>query len=994
MAERRREQQSSGARKRFRAGLFCALTVLCALGLPAQQFRYDHWTAGNSGLPQNDIRGIFQTPDGYLWIATLDGLARFDGVRFSVFNKGNIAQIASDRISTMVQDAGGDLWMMTESGGLTRYSHGAFHTYGPQEGVPANSINGILCDRAGTVWLLSGDSILRWDRRRDEPVDATPNGRSIRYEPLLWGNGLWGRDSSGLHVFSEGHVLNFPEPAWITGSPAFVAMDENGGVWLESLTGKQGVITPGERYATMLDPMKPRRFSWRDAHGRLRTFHVGPRLTRFLDFESSGGTASVPLAHPFEDREGSFWIGSEGSGLYRLQEVTIRPFSKAQGLIDRNVYPIYQDPDTGIWLGAWPSGLSHISGGHISNYTTRDGLPNPLVSALTMDQKGRIWVGTRGGLVVYRNGKFVNPPGIQLPAHAFVQAMIADRGGTLWIGTTNGLVLYRDGPSQTLTSGDGLATDDVRAIVESRNGDIWIAGYGGLTRVHGAQFTRWTERDGLPGDNIRALYEDAKGVLWIGTYDSGLGRLKDGIITRYTERDGLFNHGVFQILEDTRGNLWMSSNRGIYRVKKDDLNAVAAGRRNSITSVAYGTSDGMLNVECNGGMWPAGIRTRAGELWFPTQDGVAIVDPAAVRNNPKPPPVVIETALVDHVAAKFNGPLLRIPPNRENLEIQYTALSFIHSEQIRFRYMLEGLDSTWIDAGSRRTAYYSHLPTGEYVFHVIAHNSDGVWNAQGQSLRIKVLAPFYRTWWFTMLFVMALTALAIMIVRYRLAQMEERQALQKAFSQQLIASQEKERQRIAAGLHDSLGQRLVVINNLALLALREHHKTAGNPPDGEALKEISEEAALAIQETREISYDLRPFQLDRLGLTKALEGLTRSVASASGIKIGVKLDNIDDAFPEKLRINLYRILQESLNNVMKHAHATEVEVRVTRGERGVTLMVRDNGVGFVAANRQARVGKSGFGTTGMTERANSLGGVFNVVSSPGQGTVMTVEIPI
>ncbi len=231
----------------------------------------------------------------------------------------------------------------------------------------------------------------------------------------------------------------------------------------------------------------------------------------------------------------------------------------------------------------------------------------------------------------------------------------------MWLGTSNGLILYRDGPSKTLTMQDGLAANDVRAIVESPSGDMWIGGYGGLTRVHNGQFTRWSERDGLPSDNIRAIYEDRDGVLWIGTYDGGLGRFKDGKFTRYTERDGLFNNGVFQILEDERGNFWMSSNRGIYRVSKAELNAFADGKRATITSVAYGKADGMLNVECNGGMWPAGIKTRDGKLWFPTQDGVAVIDPETVRSNPQPPPVVIETALVDRAPEPIQGSLRMLP---------------------------------------------------------------------------------------------------------------------------------------------------------------------------------------------------------------------------------------------------------------------------------------------------------------------------------------------
>ncbi len=961
----------------------------CATAMAAQ-YRVKAWTVEN-GLPQNVIRGIAQTPDGYLWIATLDGVARFDGMRFTIFNKSNTPGIASNRFSSMVGDANGDLWLANEGGNLTRYHRGSFHTYGPEDGIPANSIRGLELDDAGTLWLLSEDNITKLNKEAGELSDVTPDNLRIHYEPLYWDNaGFWGQDKSGLHIFSAGKFANYPLPDWLAGGALWnVGVDGSGMVWLETFDGRQAVIPVGKQAAEPIEADHPRVVSYRDPHGHTWTFHVGERLMRFLDFESSGEPTTLPLTRFLEDKEGNVWIGTEGNGLYQLQEQSIHVYSKAQGLIDQDIYPVFQDHSGDIWMGAWSSGLSRFSDGKFTNYTVAQGLPGRLVSALGGDRDGNLWIGTHGGLATFRDGQF-HMPFVPIPERAVAQAIMQDRDGTMWIGTSNGLVTYRDGPSRTLTTQDGLAGNDVKVIIESTSGDLWVGGNGGLTRIRNGQFTHWTERDGLPSDNIRAIVEDHDGVIWIGTYDGGLGRFKDGRFTRFAERDGLFNNGVFQILEDARGNFWMSCNRGIYRVSKQELNEFADGKRAKITSVAYGKADGMLNVECNGGMWPAGIKASDGRLWFPTQDGVAVVDPGSVRINPQPPPVVIEAALVDRVPISIQGSLT-IPPGKENLEIEYTALSFIHSEQIRFRYKLEGLDSDWVDAGSRRTAYYSHLPPGTYEFHVIADNSDGVWNNEGQRLTITVQAPFYRTWWFAALVALVAAALIALAVRYRLSQLQHAQAMQKAFSQQLIASQENERQRIASELHDSLGQRLVVINNLALFAMRSQGKSTSDEPN--ALEEISAETALAMQETREISYNLRPFQLDRLGLTKAVEAVARTISSASGIRITSKLDNIDDAFPKDLRINFYRIVQESLNNVMKHSGATEAEVRAIRDERRIILSIRDNGLGFNPAFNSPKGSKSGFGLTGMAERANLLRGEFRVRSAPGQGTVMTVEFP-
>jgi signal transduction histidine kinase len=435
----------------------------------------------------------------------------------------------------------------------------------------------------------------------------------------------------------------------------------------------------------------------------------------------------------------------------------------------------------------------------------------------------------------------------------------------------------------------------------------------------------------------------------------------------------------------------MSSNQGIYRVDKQELNEFAEGKRRTIASTSYGRADGMINEECNGGLWPAGIKTHDGKLLFPTQDGVAAIDPDIIGQDPAPPPILIESASIDHEEVSTKAPLTMRPAD-ENLEIEYTAPSFVKPEQIRFRYKLEGLDSNWVDAGGRRTAYYSHIPPGGYKFHVIAGNSIGLWNSEEKTIDISVLAPFYKTWWFSAVIIVILLSFVMIAWRLRVSQIDAERAAQQAFSQELIASQERERKRVAAELHDGLGQRLVIINNLVRKAVRRRSVVDSGEEQSQILEEVSAETLAAIKETRDISYNLRPSQLDRLGLTKALAGVIRSVSESSGIAIQSKLDNVDDLFPEDLRINFYRIVQESLTNVMKHANATEVDVRIDRTDKVVVLTVHDNGKGFVSQEPDRQMGRNGLGLSGMAERAHSLGGIFKVNSRIGYGTEVIVEI--
>jgi signal transduction histidine kinase/ligand-binding sensor domain-containing protein len=971
------------------------LAILANGGHSAQaqsQYGVDVWTV-DQGLPQNLVRGLAQSPDGYLWIATFDGLVRFDGIRFTTFGQSNTPGIASNRFGSMYQGKDGDLWLINETGGLTRYHDGSFRTYGVNDGVPGDLVDGITGDQAGNTWILAADRIAQWDAAQGRFAEIAPAQPKFHYIPTIWqSGGFWGRDTTNLHLFVRGQFLTYPLPPELLHSSIWgVALDQQGMLWVETLDGRR-ITVETTKAGLPSFTAAPSTVTYFGSDGHPWEMRVGHRLSRSLDVPSSGKLETIPVTHFFEDRQANLWLGTEGQGLYRLQRQSVRVYSQEQGLADRDAYGIYQDSTDAIWIGAWHIGLSRLKDGKFTTYTVADGLPALLVTALEEDRDGRLWVGTHGGLVVFDHGRFRKPDVPTLPDRSVVQAIHQDRSGAMWFGTNRGLVRYEQGASTLFSTRDGMAGDDIHVIIEDHTGDLWIGGFGGLTRFHDGHTTRWSERDGLPGNNIWSIYEDRDGVLWIGTYSQGLGRLQNGRFTSFTEQEGLFNNGVFQILEDAKSNLWISCNRGIYRVSKRELNGVAAGDLTSVHSTAYGKTDGMFDPECNGGIWPAGIKARDGKLWFPTEDGAAVIDPEKVIRDPEPPPVIIESVSLDGAASPVTT-ALHIAPGHNNLEIHYTAPSFIKAEQIRFRYKLQGLQSDWVDAGSRRTAYYSHLPPGDYTFRVIAENSSGIWNSQGESLAVSVAAPFYKTTWFSTLLLLCGAALLLMFSNHRVAQLRRAKAAQQAFSQQLIASQESERKRIAAELHDSLGQRLVVINNLALFFLKAQRQSPGGTVELESIEEISTEASMAMEETRSISYNLRPFQLDRLGLTKSIEALIRTASKSSGIRFVQDLANVDDAFPEEMRINFYRIVQEGVNNIMRHSQATEAFVRVVRQADQVVLTMQDNGRGFVPSSRpREKPQGGGFGMTGMVERASLLGGTWKVDSAPGNGTVITVQI--
>jgi ligand-binding sensor domain-containing protein len=386
-----------------------------------------------------------------------------------------------------------------------------------------------------------------------------------------------------------------------------------------------------------------------------------------------------------------------------------------------------------------------------------------------------------GGLRVFDNGRFREVEPTIVPAQATVHAILHDRSGAVWVGSNLGAVRYQDGAVTTVTTADGLAGNDVNAIIEDQDGRFWMGTDGGITSWHAGALRSWTDRDGLPSGVVRSLYRDHDGVLWIGTYDGGLGRYKDGRFRRFTTHEGLYDNGVFQILEDQRGYLWMSSNRGIHRVSKRELNAVADGTAERATSLSLGRGDGLLIAECNGGTWPAGTIGANGTLWFPTQNGVAVIDPERITAPSARVPPHIELVLIDRVPVPTGAPV-RIVPGQEALEIQYTGLSLVNSERIRFRYRLSGLDHDWVEVGTRRTAYYSHIPPGDYTFSVAAAGSDGVWTSDMASIPIRVVPPFWRTWSFLAFEIVATVGAGGFAHHRRVAALDAARAAQERFA--------------------------------------------------------------------------------------------------------------------------------------------------------------------------------------------------------------------
>ncbi|HNG34804.1 MAG TPA: two-component regulator propeller domain-containing protein [Blastocatellia bacterium] len=967
------------------------------------QYRFDHWTTEH-GLPQNSVLAVTQTRDGYLWLATYNGLVRFDGVRFTVFDKRNNPGLLANSCSVLYEDAAGALWVGMVDGGVTRYDHGGFTGFTTAQGVPRGGVRQIQGTSSGEVLVTTGTGSAR---RRNGWFEPEP-GSETEFRIHLGRSGTrWSLERDSLLARHGDQIKRYalPHPTVRTANNTLYE-DSRGRLWLSSvghglLKIQDGtVIDYTRRINAVYDDVV--QYIFEDNDGTFWFGTVNSGLIHFRDepdavptrYSTADGLSNDTVNTIYRDREGILWIGTSGGGLNRLAPQFISGYSTAHGLDGNVTHAVLADRADNIWV-ATHVGLSKIAKGKVTNYSAAQGLPLTGLQSLYEDHSGRLWIGSANGLCSFKDGVFSS-----VVPNLNVWAMLEDQGGQLWVGTHYGLFKFKDGVKTGYTTRDGLPSDTIKAIYEDRQGTLWFGTEGGLVKYQNDRFTVFTTKDGLSSDRVWTIYEDADGVMWLGTFDGGLIRFKDGRFTAYATAQGLCDNTVFQILEDARGNLWMSCYRGLYSVSKRQLNDLAEGRLRTINCASYGKADGMLSSDCNGGRQPSGVKTADGRLWFTTLGGVAVVNPDGLGFNPLPPPVRIEEVKIDN-AVVAGGAEIRIQPGQANLEIRYTGLSFIKPAQMRFRYKLIGQDQDWIEAGARRVANYSYLSPSTYTFQVLAANSDGVWSETGASLRVVVVPPFYRTWWFRSLAALAVAGLVALIYQVRVARLRKEHAAKEAFSRQLLESreefsrrllesQEAERKRIAAELHDGLGQNLLIIKNHALLGLAERDDATATE---ENLTMISEMTSQALDETRQIAYNLRPYQIDRFGLTKALQSMLNRVADVSEIEFHHDVTDLDGLFSKDAEMNLYRIVQECINNILKHSRAIEAHVDITRDEQCVRLRIADNGQGF-ALSADAETSKRGFGLTGLAERARMLGGQFQIQSAPGRGTVITIYIAL
>ena len=961
------------------AGLLLAAR-LCA-GEPAatagpMSFNVDVWST-EEHLPQSSVIAMTQTRDGYLWLGTMNGLVRFDGSSFTIFNVNNTTNLPSDKIVFLYEDRETNLWVGTLDAGLCVIRNGllARVTLPPGQGRVKFADE----DESGTVWFCTDSG--QFFSARNGTVNAHPGTSPVKLYYRVFhlqvpgvGGDRWMLQNGQVKKY-HGDLLvrdygaspwtNSPVPARFLqpdGSYVQVPFDQNVTAATVDKEGNLVVGTPG--------------------YG---IYWFGP------DGTSHHITVREGLSHDFilslcSDQEGSIWVGTDTGGIDRLRR---RVFQSPAGLAEGAAQSISEDAQGGLWTTFTFRGLAYYLTNTIQTFTIDPGLH---ASAVLADRDGNVWAGTSGegaqGLFRLDAGRFQPVSGAGV-AGAQIHALFQGRDGKLWVGGQNGLGCF-DGEQWSLfDQRTGLPPGAVRAVAEDAAGNLWVASGNGALSVFTAG--RFVPAD-VPLQDISCLLAGADGVLWAGTSGHGLLWRAGGRWQHCSSFNGLAADDIGYLVEDEATNLWIGTYEGLVRVAERSLFDSAADPAKKVSGRIF------LTRECSSGIQPAAIQAHDGKLWFPTVQGVVTVAPAELTANPRPPPVVIESIAVDGVPQEPSAlssvwpESITLAAEAEQLAIHFTSLNFSAPKNaqsgVRFRWRLGKGDQSggWTEvAGGERVAHFNRLSPGEYHFQVKACNEDGFWNEAGAALTIQVLPPFWQTRPFIATVALVLLGLLAGAV-YLVSTAKLKRQVRALHQKELI---EKERARIARDLHDQLGANLTQVTLLGEMA------EADKEQPGEVEQHAQQICATARDTARsldEIVWAVNPSNDTLEGLANYACKYAQDYFALAGVSFRSELPTGLPAkpIPPEVRHNVFLAFKEAVNNVVKHAQATEARVKLQLEPGRFILSVTDNGRGLGdISGKQLRNGMRN-----MNRRLADVHGEFEIASGPQGGTVVQLKVPI
>ena len=985
-------------------------------------FTFRCWQS-EQGLPQDHVRALAQTSDGYLWVGTDDGVARFDGVRFVSF--GLPDGLPNGPVRTLFGDSHGTLWIGSVGEGLICWQAGHSTTFTMADGLPSDSISTLAEDDEGRLWIGTDAGLALWQDGHLTTFTTAGEFKGKAITALFKDRrgDMWlGATGVGVFIFHAGKFIPLEDAAIkeLLQEPHCLLVDKAGRIWIGA--GDDFVLCrDGNQWRPYQIPRHLARSYVsslaEEPDGTVWAGSASEGLFEFKDgklvsLNASSGLSDNSVESLLVDRDGNLWAGTD-AGLNLLRQKDLFAFDQRQGLGYGAVDGLAEIAPGVVWVGKPSDGLYRWDGRNFSRLMSANlSIIGQQINALLVSKDGSCWVAGRQGLLHFKPPtKTANKAELfTLPGFDII-SLCEGRNGVLWAGTHEGeLWRLENNKWQAQTN----LVHPITTIVASTNGMMWIGTEGdGVYEFNGTVRAHRDTSNGLLSDLVRTLYLDSDGTLWIGTAGGGLSWWQRGRMTTFTTREGLPDNTISEILEDDKGRLWLGSNRGIGSVSKYELEELATGKIPALSPQVFGRAEGMLSEECAGGFCPAGLKTTSGQLWFPTLKGVVVVDPPVHLSRLPVPTVLLEEVLVDGVPssgfqvagaasgkqseklepAESSPRILKLGPGKHRIEFQYTALGFEAPERIRFRYRLESLDSDWVEAGNRRVAFYSYVPPGSYQFRVIACNADGLWNETGATLALSVSKYFWQTWWFLGLFILALLVSVVGVVRFavkrrlqrRLRQLEQERAL------------ESERTRIAQDLHDEMGAKLCRISFLSEHARRNQDVSSELQHQIVSISDASREVLHSLDE---IVWAVNP-QNDMLEHVASYIGhYAQEYFQETGIECKVDIPERLPQYPlsSQLRHHLLLAVHEAFTNALKHSRASQVSVFVIYDGPALEIVVSDNGDGFdpsvIDPKSPDAAAATGNGLRNMYQRLADIGGSCLINSQPGQGVTIRFVLPL